>query len=156
MSKRLLLAATLLIALFCLAWPMYVIRPFRAQGPTELDSALLILRLRPYLLTVCLLTSLLAAKSAWPETRPRQLALAAIPLTIAIAFGLSRVNVFELMFHRIDAPTFQPAAQTTLEATEKLLAIAINGAARAYPVRALAYHHIVNDTLAGVPLVGTY
>ena len=35
-------------------------------------------------------------------------------------------------------------------------AIAVNGTARAYPVRALAYHHIVNDTLGGVPLVGTY
>ncbi len=156
MPKRLLLAASLLIALFCLAWPMYVIRPFRAQGPAELDSALLILRLRPALLTICLITSLLTFKSAWPKTRPRQFALAAIPLTIAIALGLSRVNIFELMFHRIDAPTFQPAAQTTLEPTEKLLAIAINGAARAYPVRALAYHHIVNDTVGGVPLVGTY
>jgi hypothetical protein len=30
MPKRLLLAASLLLALFCLAWPMYVIRPFRA------------------------------------------------------------------------------------------------------------------------------
>lgn len=156
MPKRLLLAASLLIALFCLAWPMYVIRPFRAQGPAELDSALLILRLRPYLLTTCLLTALLAAKSLWPQTRPRQFALSAVPLTIAICLGLSRVNVFELMFHPIDAPTFQPAAQTTLEPTDKLLAISINGAARAYPVRALAYHHIVIDTLAGVPLVGTY
>lgn len=156
MPKRLLLAASLLLALFCLAWPMYVIRPFRAQGPAELDSALLILRIRPYLLTICLLASLFAAKSIWPQTRPRQFALAAIPLTIAIALGLSRINIFELMFHRIDAPTFQPAAQTTLEPTDKLLAIAINGAARAYPVRALAYHHIVNDTLGGVPLVGTY
>ena len=156
MPKRLLLAATLFIALFCLAWPMYVIRPFRAQGPAELDSALLILRLRPALLTLCLLTSLLTVKSIWPQTRPRQFALAAIPLTIALALGLSRVNVFEMMFHPIDAPTFQPAAQTTLEPTDKLLTIAINGAARAYPVRALAYHHIVNDTLGGVPLVGTY
>lgn len=156
MPKRLLLAASLLVALFCLAWPMYVIRPFRGQGPAELDSALLVLRWRPYLLAACLVTSLLAAKSAWPKTRLRQAALAAVPLTVALAFGLSRVNVFEIMFHRIDVPTFEPAAQTTLAPDDKVLAITANGAARAYPVRALAYHHIVNDTLADVPIVGTY
>jgi hypothetical protein len=28
--------------------------------------------------------------------------------------------------------------------------------ARAYPVRALAYHHVVNDIVAGEPIVATY
>lgn len=157
-ARLLVLSACLLLAIFCLAWPMYVIRPFRPQGPAELDSALAVLRLRPYLLGACLLLSLAVAAVDWRHAarRSRKFVLAAIPLTIALAAGLSRVNIFEIMFHRIDAPAFQSAAQTSLDADEKVIAVSIKGAARAYPIRALAYHHIVNDTIEGVPLVGTY
>jgi hypothetical protein len=28
--------------------------------------------------------------------------------------------------------------------------------ARAYPVRSLSYHHIVNDVIGGVPIAATY
>ena len=36
------------------------------------------------------------------------------------------------------------------------MAVARDGAAIAYPIRQLAYHHIVNDRLAGQPIVATY
>jgi hypothetical protein len=37
-----------------------------------------------------------------------------------------------------------------------VLAVRSGAQARAYPIRAMAYHHLVNDTLGGVPLVATY
>jgi hypothetical protein len=67
-----------------------------------------------------------------------------------------RVNVFEMMFHPVDQPTFLAAAEAKLDADEMVLAVQQRGAARAYPVRAIAYHHIVNDVVGGVPLVATY
>jgi len=36
------------------------------------------------------------------------------------------------------------------------LAVSIHGASHAYPIREIAYHHIVNDTLSGVPIAATY
>ena len=44
-----LLGLSLLVALVLLAYPFYVIRPFRYQGPNELRVALLVLRVRPFL-----------------------------------------------------------------------------------------------------------
>jgi Protein of unknown function (DUF3179) len=32
----------------------------------------------------------------------------------------------------------------------------VNGASRAYPIRQMGYHHVVNDTLGGVPIIATY
>jgi hypothetical protein len=37
-----------------------------------------------------------------------------------------------------------------------ILAVAIGPDARAYPIREMAYHHLVNDEVAGVPIVPTY
>jgi hypothetical protein len=32
----------------------------------------------------------------------------------------------------------------------------VNGDAVAYPVRQMAYHHLLNDAVGGVPVVSTY
>jgi hypothetical protein len=66
------------------------------------------------------------------------------------------VNVYELMFHPMSSPTFVSAAEVKLDKDEKVIAIAVNGAARAYPIRSISYHHIVNDVVGGVPIVATY
>ena len=37
-----------------------------------------------------------------------------------------------------------------------VLGLDLMGQARAYPVRMMGYHHIVNDTVAGQPVLITY
>jgi hypothetical protein len=39
---------------------------------------------------------------------------------------------------------------------DKVLAVKIGEEARAYPIRTMGYHHIVNDTVEGVPIAVTY
>jgi hypothetical protein len=34
--------------------------------------------------------------------------------------------------------------------------VRVAGIARAYPIRSISYHHVVNDTVGGVPIVATY
>jgi hypothetical protein len=70
--------------------------------------------------------------------------------------ALSRVNVYELMFHPLGSPAFESAGESRLDKDEKVIAIEVNGAARAYPIRGMSYHHIVNDMVGGVPIVATY
>ncbi len=43
-----------------------------------------------------------------------------------------------------------------LAPTEPVFGVIINGKARAYPLRILTWHEIVNDELAGVPITVTY
>ena len=37
-----------------------------------------------------------------------------------------------------------------------VLGVVVNGDAVAYPVNQLAYHHVINDEVGGVPIVATY
>jgi hypothetical protein len=58
----------------------------------------------------------------------------------------------------IDTPQFLDIASNLdlLPADEPVVALEINGDARAYPIRALVWHEIVNDTVGGVPVSVTY
>ena len=69
---------------------------------------------------------------------------------------LSHVNVYERMFHPMGSPSFETAQATRLDGKEMVIAVDIGGAARAYPIRILSYHHIANDTVGGVPIAATY
>jgi len=58
----------------------------------------------------------------------------------------------------IDSPQFLNVKDNLniLPANEPVVALEIDGDARAYPVRALVWHEIVNDTVGGVPVAVTY
>jgi len=57
----------------------------------------------------------------------------------------------------IDSPRFEAAgSHGTLAPTEPVLSIAIAGDVRAYPLRILMWHEIVNDTVAAIPVAVTY
>ena len=57
----------------------------------------------------------------------------------------------------IDEPLFVNVdAEATLADREPVISLAINGDARAYPLRIMMWHEIVNDVVGGVPVVVTY
>lgn len=57
----------------------------------------------------------------------------------------------------IDDPKFQAAASISwLAAEEAVIALEIDGEARAYPVQIMTWHEIVNDTIADVPVTIAY
>jgi hypothetical protein len=152
------IATVLAVSLFCLSYPLYVIRPFRHQGPRELAVALQILRFRPGVEMICAVTALLAGFLYWraqPKILPRVAVMFAVALVCLFA-GLSRVNTFEIMFHPMGRPNLAVAGDTKLDSAEMVMAVHIGGEARAYPIRIVSYHHIVNDVVGGVPIVATY
>ncbi len=57
----------------------------------------------------------------------------------------------------IDNPKTVPVSEVkNLADTEPVVGLIINGKARAYPLRVLTWHEIVNDELGGVPVTVTY
>ncbi len=57
----------------------------------------------------------------------------------------------------VDQPRFlAPAEVRTLADQEPVIALELDGDARAYPLEVLIWHEIVNDTVAGVPVAVTY
>ena len=153
-----LLGVALAIAFVAFAYPMYVIRPFRAQGQNELVLALLVKRWATLLGAIGVVLAGTCAVLLWGYSR-RMWARAVIVLASAATLlftALTRVNVYEMMFHRIDAPQSITAKDAKLDKDDILLAIHVNGQARASPIRMMGYHHIVNDRLGATPIVATY
>lgn len=148
----------LAVTLFCLIYPLYVIRPFREQGVRELAVALLVVRYRPIVSVACALIALLAVVRYWrlQPRRWRRIGAAIGTLGICALAAVSRVNVYEFMFHPMDAPAFEAAANSKLDKNEMVIAVRVNGVPRAYPIRSISYHHIVNDTVGGIPIAATY
>ena len=80
-------------------------------------------------------------------------------------FSKSRVSWLEIVsggppkdgIPSIDNPIFKAVAgDKELTPRDPVIELAIGGDARAYPLRILIWHEIVNDTVAGVPVTVTY
>jgi len=57
----------------------------------------------------------------------------------------------------IDAPAFEQADHVDwLEDNEPVLSLTVGGETRAYPLRVMTWHEIVNDVVGGVPVAVTY
>jgi hypothetical protein len=56
----------------------------------------------------------------------------------------------------IDDPAFVAAAEAELPDQEPVLSVTIGAETRAYPVRILIWHEIVNDVVGGVPVAVTF
>ena len=57
----------------------------------------------------------------------------------------------------VDAPTFNQAANVDyVEDAEAVLSLEINGDARAYPLRIMTLHELVNDRVGGIPVTVSY
>ena len=154
----LVLLACLVVGLICVAYPIYVIRPFRHQGARELAVALAVSRFRPVVTVVAAIAAVLATIGYWhagARRWKRVLTAAGAGLVVVLAF-LARVNVYELMFHPLVHPSFSAANEVKLDGAEKVVAVRVAGEARAYPIRSMSYHHVVNDLVGGAAIVATY
>jgi hypothetical protein len=142
----------------CLAIPMYVIRPFRPQDPWQLDAALTVRGLAPWISAVCAIAALAAVARAWRDRMRHWLrcALATLSLLTVVGSVLTHVNVFEMMFHPYPQPEFESAAAAKVDSDDKVLSVTLHGESRAYPIRTMGYHHIVNDTVGDTPIAVTY
>ena len=142
------------------AVPAYVIRPFRPQGSQELFVALTFLRWAPVWTIVLAVAAALAAIRLWRHgagrLRLRRCGLVLGMLLVSAAAVAARVNIFERMFAPIQEPQYLPASLAKIESDDMVLAVRAGNHARAYPIREMAYHHLVNDALAGSPIVVTY
>ena len=159
-GRKFLLSVLLcfLIAATALVYPVYVIRPFRHQEPRELMIALAVLRYRPFVVILCALSSLAALVLYWTRERRwlRRTASAISVVIVAAVAILSRVNIYEIMFKPFDRPSFSNADQVKFDGDEKVIAVNVGNQARAYPIRNISYHHVINDIVGGIPIVATY
>ena len=105
------------------------------------------------LAVVCLLFApvLWRASNLW-----RRIVLSLVMLLVVFSVVMARQNYFEWMFQPVDSPRFDAEAQSKLDPKEMILAVRLGSDARAYPISQMAYHHVLNDVVGGVPVAVTY
>ncbi len=137
--------------------PAFIIRPFKFQAPRSLLWALAVKHQAPLWTLLLAIATLILAAALWSRVSylGRTLMAAGVLLTIGAAV-MSRVDYFEWMFHPIASAGYEPAASAKLDSSEMVMAVNIGNDARAYPVREMAYHHVLNDYAGGVPIAVTY
>ncbi len=138
--------------------PAMLIIPFKPQTPRAVEISYLLKSWSPIVTVLALIGSLALAVWLWIGKgslwRRSLLVLSMIPVLAATWFA--RQNHFEWMFNPLKQTAFAKVNEASISDKDMVLAVTINGEAVAYPVRQMAYHHVVHDTVGGVPIVATY
>lgn len=161
-SSRLLLwfglLVILMIGLAVVIAPIWIIQPFKPQTPRGLEVSYMLRRISPVVTVIASFAVVLLAALLWQSSRWfLKLLMVLLMLPLFAATWMARQNHFEWMFRPHASIAFSPAAQATFVGdTDMVLAVKNNGEAVAYPVRLMAYHHLVQDVVGGTPIVATY
>ena len=159
------LAGALLVLLVVLvvalaAVPLWVIRPWVSQTREGLALAYYARSWAPLGTVLALVIGLGVTVWLWRGGRWWSRAALALALVVLAAAGWrARQNpvMFEKMFVPLGNARFAPASEAGWVAPdEPVLAVERNGDAVAFPVRQLAYHHIVQEVVGGEPVAATY
>lgn len=159
LAKWLSLLALVLIALLVVLVPAWFIQPFRPQTARSVTISYALKSWSPLITLLATALALWLSFTLW-RARPsifRRLALLVILLPALAATWFARQNHFEWMFAPISTVTYAHANEANFLAdSDMVMAIEVNGEAVAYPVRQMAYHHVVNDFVGGKPITATY
>ena len=149
-----------LVALAAVAVPVWLIQPFSPQTPRRLEVGYALRRWSPLVTLALAAGGLALVFRLWRDSR-RWWAKGLMLLLLAPVFAsawFARQNHFEWMFNPLAGAAYARAdeAAAFVGDGDMVLTVERGGDAAAYPVRLMAYHHLVDDTVGGVPLVATY
>jgi uncharacterized membrane protein len=153
------LALAVLVAIGVVAIPIYLIRPFRPQTATTVAVAYRLRSISPWLAPAAAALAALCA-AVLLVRRPRWPFATLVVLATLLAGGaawLSHQNHFEWMFAPLEKADYARVREATfVDDADMVIAVELNGDAVAYPIRQMAYHHVLNDEVGGIPVVSTY
>ena len=140
------------------ATPALIIQPFKGQTQRGLAISYVLRNWSPLLTLAGLIISLGLVSWLWRGGRwIARAALIILLLPVIAAAWFARQNHFEWMFNPLAQSAYAKASEASfVGAQDMVLAVENNGEAVAYPVRWMAYHHVVEDTVGGTPIVATY
>ena len=159
MKRWLLLLLIVAAAIAFVVVPVFLIQPFRPQTERGLAVGYYVRGLAPWATVALLLVALVLVVRMWRASRRwwAKALVVLLLLPVGASVWASRQNVYEVMFNPLGSPAYARAEEADfVGADEMVLAVERGGERVAYPVRLMAYHHLVADTVGGTPLVATY
>ena len=161
-GRRTAWVALLLLALMGLAIvmiPVWIVQPFKPQTDTGLKLSYALRSWSPLVTVIAAAAALVLVVWLFPGARRwwRKAALVVILLPLLAATWFARQNHFEWMFHPLARTAYAKTNDAAfVEDTDIVMAVENKGEAVAYPIRQMAYHHLVHDVVGGTPIVATY
>jgi hypothetical protein len=155
----LILILIALVAFAMVALPVWMIQPFRPQSQRGLEISYALRRWSPMLTIISLALVIMLLLWLWIVSRGwwRKALLVVIVIPLLAATWFARQNHFEWMFNPLANATYAKAsAAQFVNDGDIVMTVEKNGEAAAYPIRLMAYHHLVQDTVGGTPIVATY
>lgn len=160
MKKWVLLTLISVSAFAAVFIPAWLIQPFKLQTSETVKYAYVIRRFSPWLTLALLILLIFIIIRNYKKSFGRWWQKgAALFLLIVCLFPVwfSRQNHFEWMFNPLTSASYVSSSKADfVEPADMVLSVKINGDQAAYPVRLLAYHHLVQDVVGGKPIVATY
>jgi membrane protease YdiL (CAAX protease family) len=152
------LLATVAAAFATIAIPTFTLLPFRGQSSGQLALALALRSAAPIATVALLLAAVAIAVVVWRRVRwLGRVAVAVALLPALVAAWFAQQNHFEWMFRPLGATAFAKVAEADFVGDDEMvLAVEVDGDAVAFPVRQLAYHHLVQATVGDKEVVATY
>ena len=146
------------IAFAVVVAPVWLIQPFAPQTARGVEVSFVLRRWSPWITLLSLGCAVFLVAQLWPGSRwwkKAFLVIVFIPLLASTWFA--RQNHFEWMFNPLANATYAKTSEAGfLTDADIVMTVETNGEAAAYPVRQMAYHHLVQDVVGGTPIVATY
>jgi len=153
------LLGLLLLSIAFVAIPVLLIQPFRPQTQRALEVSYLLRSWSPPATVIMLLAAFALVIWQWRQARRwwRKALLVILLLLSIVPAWFARQNHFEWMFNPLQNSAYVKANEASfVRDADMVLAVKINNEAVAYPVRLMAYHHVVGDMVGGTPVCATY
>jgi hypothetical protein len=157
--KAALLVLLVIASIALVIAPAWILNPFAPETARGLQAAYTARHAAPLITIAFAAVALIVVWSMWRNGGRwwRKALMIVAVLLIGGSALLARQNHFEWMFAPLHDARFVRANDASfVDGDDMVLAVAQKDEAAAYPIRQLAYHHIVHDTVGGVPLVVTY
>jgi hypothetical protein len=148
-----------LVALTIVLMPVWLIQPFSPQSERGLKISYTMRAWSPLLTLIIAAIAVPLVVWLWRGSRRwwKKAFLVVVLIPLLAATWFARQNHFEWMFNPIAKAAYAKTSEAAFVAdTDMVMAVENNGEAVAYPVRLMAYHHVVQDNVGGTPIVATY
>jgi len=155
----LILAVITVCILAIVLAPVWIIQPFSPQTQRGLEWSYAMKRWSPMLTLIAAAAAVMLVVRLWRNSRRwwRKALLIIVFLPVLPATWLARQNHFEWMFNPLPNPAYAKTTDAGFVADNDIvMAIKFKEEAAAYPIRQMAYHHVVEDVVGGTPVVATY
>jgi hypothetical protein len=135
---------------------VYFIMPMPgSQRMNSIDFAYFLYSYRWIFRIVFMVMIIAGAKDVF-QARGKWIAIVLLVIALSVAYMFNFRMTADHMFLQPQKLTFKPKGENALNDSSIVVSVENNGVVKAYPIRFIGYHHQVQDTVGGKPVIITY